>query len=142
MRSSPARLTSSKLNSGEGGDPAAQRAAPSSGKAPRPMHEDGKRVRQLGTDGVTETEVRRGGGGLPEVNMRRWRGRDATVGSPYIAVHRVRLTRSCGVDGSGRRLDTASHGVHVRSRRSEVAVAWELREGHVRWCFVRMSLGR
>jgi hypothetical protein len=36
-----------------------------------------------------------------------------------------------------RQLGAAAHGVHVRSGRSEAASAWELHEGHTRWCFVR-----
>jgi hypothetical protein len=51
--------------------------APSSGEAPGPAHEDGKRVRRLGTDGVAEIEVRCGGGGLPEADKRRWCGHNA-----------------------------------------------------------------
>jgi hypothetical protein len=65
---------------GEGGAPVAWGAAPSSGEAPGPAHEDGKWVRWLGTDGVAEIEVRRGGGGLPVADNRRWSGRNATGG--------------------------------------------------------------
>jgi hypothetical protein len=61
MRSSLARSTASELNDGEGGGPAARRAAPSSGEPPGPAHEDGKWVRRLGIDGMVETEARRGG---------------------------------------------------------------------------------
>jgi hypothetical protein len=32
----------------------------------KPAHEDGRRVRRLGTDGATGTEARRGRGSLPE----------------------------------------------------------------------------
>jgi hypothetical protein len=37
-------------------------------------------------------------------------------------------------------LGVAAHGVHARSGCSEAAVAWELREVHMRWCFVRTSV--
>jgi hypothetical protein len=67
------------LSGGEGGGPVAWEAAPSSGEARGPTHEDGKRVRRLDTDGVAETEARRGGGGLPEEDKRRWRGHNARV---------------------------------------------------------------
>jgi hypothetical protein len=73
MRSSPMRTTVLELNGGEGVGPAAWGAPSRSGKAPGPVHEDGKWVRKLGIDGVAETEARRGGGGLPEADKRRWR---------------------------------------------------------------------
>jgi hypothetical protein len=57
MRSSLAWSTVLELNDWEGGGPVARGATPSSGEAPRPALEDGKRVRWLGTDGVAEIEV-------------------------------------------------------------------------------------
>jgi hypothetical protein len=58
--------TAQRLSGEEGGGPAAQGAALSSGKAPSPAHKGGKRVRQLGTDGVAKTEVKLGSDRLPE----------------------------------------------------------------------------
>jgi hypothetical protein len=59
------------------------------------------------------------GGDLSEADKRRWREHNATVGSPYIVVHRMRLTHSCGGDGTGRRPGAAAHGVHARSGHSD-----------------------
>jgi hypothetical protein len=88
MRSSSARSMALELNGGEGGGPAAQGAALSIGESPGLAHEDGKWVRWLGTDGVAETEVRHGGGGLPEADKRCWCRRNATVGvSSYRCEH-------------------------------------------------------
>jgi hypothetical protein len=69
-----------ELNSREGGGPVARGATLSSGEPLGPAHEDRKQVRWLGINGITEVEVRRGGGGLPKANKstgadeRQWGG--------------------------------------------------------------------
>jgi hypothetical protein len=74
------RSTTPELNGGEGGGLVARGAAPRSGEPPGPMHEDRKLVRWFGIDGLAETEVRHGGGGLPEADKsasadeRQWGG--------------------------------------------------------------------
>jgi hypothetical protein len=77
-----------RLSGGEGGGPTTRGADMSSAEAPEPAHKDAKRVRQLDTDGVAETEARRDGGGLPEEDKRCWRRHNATVGvSSYRHKH-------------------------------------------------------
>jgi hypothetical protein len=49
-------------------------AAPKLKEAGVPAHGVGGGVRWLGTVCVAETEARRGGGGLPKTNRRRWHG--------------------------------------------------------------------
>jgi hypothetical protein len=79
-QTSPVRSMTPELNGGEGVGLAARGAAPRSGEPPGPTHEDGKSVRWFGIDGLAETEVRHGGGGLPEADTsasadeRQWGG--------------------------------------------------------------------
>jgi hypothetical protein len=89
--SSPTRSMAPELNDGEGVDPSGRGAALGSGEALGPTH--GKRggVRRLNTDSVAGTQVRCGGGSLPEADKRpRARTTSNGVASSYWRVHGVR----------------------------------------------------
>jgi hypothetical protein len=124
MHNSPVRSTALELNGGEGGGPVARGAALSSGEAPRSMHEDGKRVRQLDTDSMAETEARCGGGGLPEVDKSRWCGRNAIGGGHplYACVQREGdgMARArCAAHGCAQTVRACTRG--CRAQRGRVA---------------------
>jgi hypothetical protein len=96
------------------GKPAMPRgASPKRVGAPRPAHEDRRRVRRLGTDGAVETEARHDRGGLPKggngggadkMNRRvlfyRGEHRDRQDGSALAASARSRHVSSVCTRGS------------------------------------------
>jgi hypothetical protein len=99
--------------------------------APGPTHEDGRRMRRLGTDGVAETEARRNRDGLPEGRQRWGHGQNEREGSSFIAMHCV---GQCGPAQGGRgevttRRDGRATDVYVCAarRNNDVAVTVVLR---------------
>jgi hypothetical protein len=103
----------------KGGAPGTQEAARGYGGAPRPAQREGEAMTKVVHDDRSEQGTGERDGDLSEADKRRWREHNATVGSPYIVVHRMRLTHSCGGDGTGRRPGAAAHGVHARSGHSD-----------------------
>jgi hypothetical protein len=85
--------------SGESATP--REASPRWVGAPGPAHEDGRRVRRLGTDGAAETEVRCDRAAYwREATLGAWTNK--WEGSSFIAAHCVGATQACASKERGR----------------------------------------